>query len=82
MSDWQPGRPILTEANRTQWREWRKRRILDGQRYRRAHLRRIDYYPSREAAEVIDAYASHRNGTDYSSVIDRLVLAAVDELPE
>jgi hypothetical protein len=82
MSDWQPGRPLLNEADYHQWQAWRKQRILEGQRARRAHLRRIDYYPSREAAKVIDASASHRNGTDYASVIDRLVLAAVDELPE
>ena len=36
-------------------RALRKARILDRQHYRRSNKRRIDYYPSPEAAAVIDA---------------------------
>ena len=82
MSDWEPGRPVLSDADRQQWQAWRKRSILEGQRWRRAKYRRIDYYPSREAAKVIDGLIRRSVGVDYSRVIDRLVLAAVDELPE
>ena len=38
-------------------RALRKARILDRQSYRRANKRRIDYFPSPEAAAVIDAIA-------------------------
>ncbi len=76
MSNWQPGRPVLTEADRQQWQAWRKRSMLEAQRHRRGTLRRIDYYPSPEAATVIDRLSGRSAGSDYSSVIDRLVLAS------
>lgn len=75
MSDWQPGQPLLSEADHHQWQIWRKQQILEAQRHRRATLRRIDYYPSPEAAKVIDGLTGRYAGRDYSSVIDRLVLA-------
>jgi hypothetical protein len=80
---WRPGLPIVTAADVTAWQAWRKASILDGQRQRRRRLRRIDYYPSREAAAIIDARRFPAAGGDYSSAIDRLILAGVSqELPE
>lgn len=75
MSSWQPGQPLLTDADCGAWQAWRKRSILDAQRHRRARYRRIDYYPSPEAAKVIDSLTGRYAGRDYSSVIDQLVLA-------
>lgn len=55
--------------------ESKRRRARELQRQRRAKKRRIDYYPSETAAAVIDALADHTHtGTDYSSVIDGLIL--------
>jgi hypothetical protein len=51
---WQPGQPVVTEQDHEEWQAWRRARILEGQRWRRSRLRRIDYYPSKEAAAVID----------------------------
>ena len=51
-------------------------KILKRQRERRKMHRRIDYYPSKAAAAVIDGLCSDRAGGDYSRVIDRLVLMA------
>jgi hypothetical protein len=82
MNTWQPGQPILTMTDYEQWQQWRKCRVLEAQRKRRARLRRIDYYPNPETAKVIDSLTEHSAGSDYSSVIDRLVLAAGDDLPE
>ena len=78
-------------------RALRKAAILDRQRYRRWHKRRIDYYPSPEAAAVIDALTGWEpdrlnrlvglparrspNGCGVSGAIDKLVRAA-SELPE
>lgn len=56
-------------------RAWMKARKLEQQRQRREKYRRIDYYPSEEAQVVIDARTGRSVGTDYSSVIDALVLA-------
>ena len=82
LAQWQPGRRVLTESDYQEWQAWRKQRTLEAQRHRRATLRRIDYYPSSEAAAVIDAHTYRRTGGAYGDVIDRLVLAAVDEIPE
>lgn len=80
---WRPGLPVVTPADFAAWEAWRKASILDGQRKRRRRLRRIDYYPSPEAAAIIDAWRSPAAGGDYSSVIDRLITdAAWDALPE
>jgi len=54
----------------------RKHRALERQRARRKRLRRIDYYPSPEAAAIIDAHLSRFAGGDCSSVINRLIKAA------
>ncbi|AND70212.1 hypothetical protein ATSB10_27580 [Dyella thiooxydans] len=43
---------------------------------------RIDYYPSRQAIEAISARTFPYAGGDFSSVIDRLVLAGAATLPE
>ena len=59
-----------------EWNLWRKQRILEQQRDRRKSNRRIDYYPSEEAAAVIDRLCSNRTGGDYSRVINRLVMMA------
>lgn len=53
---------------------WVRNRKLEQQRERRASMRRIDYYPSQEAAEAIDALCGPYAGGDYSSVINALIL--------
>ncbi len=54
------------------------KRQLEYQRKRREQRRRIDYYPSDKALEVIRARTHHGSvGGDYSSIINKLVLAAV-----
>lgn len=78
-------------------RALRKAGILDRQRYRRWHKRRIDYYPSPAAAALIDALTGRKperlnsllglpvrrspNGRSVSAAIDELIRAA-RELPE
>jgi hypothetical protein len=52
---------------------WSRRRILEAQRYRRARLRRIDYYVSDKAAKIIDAQRHQGPGGDASSILDRIV---------
>lgn len=78
---WQPGQPIVTAADMADWQAWKKREKIEGQRWRRARYRRIDYYPSDAAQAVIDARTGPFAGGSYASVIDALVLAAA-ELPE
>jgi hypothetical protein len=74
---WQTGQPVRTASDMAQWQAWKKRRILDGQRHRRALYWRIDYYPSNEAMAVI---AGHLNGRrTYAQIIDALVLGLVPE---
>jgi hypothetical protein len=74
---WQAGQPVRTATDIGQWQAWKKERILDGQRFRRALYRRIDYYPSDEAMAVI---AGHLNGQrTYAQIIDALVLGLVPE---
>lgn len=79
---WQPGQRVVTASDEVEWRAWRKARKIEGQRWRRARYRRIDYYPSEAALAVIEAELSPRPGGDFSGVIDRLILTAVGELPE
>ncbi len=80
---WRPGSLVETPADFAAWQALRKVRIQEDQRQRRRRLRRIDYYPSREAAAIIDAQCFRAAGADYSSVIDRLILASArTQLPE
>ncbi len=58
-----------------EWQAWKRTRKIEGQRERRAHHRRIDYYPGKDAQTVIDARTHRAAGGDYSSVIDALLLA-------
>jgi hypothetical protein len=39
----QPGRPLIAAQDHTEWRIWRRTRILEQQRKRRKQMRRIDY---------------------------------------
>lgn len=73
MSEWTPGRRVLTEADTAVWQRWCKERKRQAQRKRRAMYRRIDYYPSDEACEVIDALVRPVSGGDYSSIISMIV---------
>lgn len=52
---------------------WRRKRANEQQRQRREKYRRIDYYPSVEAAAIIDSQTFDGAGGDYSSVIDSIV---------
>jgi len=70
---WKPGMPALTEKDHADWQAWRRERILRLQRERRRSLRRIDYYPSRAAAAVIDGMRTRCAGGDVSTIIDRIV---------
>lgn len=78
---WQPGQPVITAQDVADWQAWKHESKLEGQRWRRAHNRRIDYYPSKEAQVVIDARTRPFVGGDYSSVINDLIAKAAD-LPE
>lgn len=79
---WQPGLPVVTASDDAEWRAWRKARRLEQQRARRRQYPRIDYYPGEAAQAVITANAGNFPGGDFSTVIDRLILAGVGELPE
>jgi hypothetical protein len=79
---WQPGQPILSARDDADWQAWRKARKLEQQRARRQRYPRIDYYPSEAALALIEVNLRNRAGGDFSSVIDRLILAAAGELPE
>jgi hypothetical protein len=74
---WQAGQPVRTATDIAQWQAWKKERILDGQRFRRAQYRRIDYYPGDEAMAVIAGYLNGRR--TYAQIIDALVLGLVPE---
>lgn len=73
MSDWKPGKPVITDSDQAAWQAWKKRRALEAQRARRAMHPRIDYYPSKAALEIIEANTYAYAGGDYSSVINRIV---------
>ena len=81
MSEWQTGKPVKTPDDATAWRTWIKIRKLEQQRERRATMRRIDYYPSREALEVILDACNNGYGGDFASVINRII-AEWAEFPE
>lgn len=68
---WKPGMPVLTPRDEVEWRDWRYRRALERQRERRASLpRRVDYYPSPEAAVILRRFHGPRVGQDNSSIIN------------
>jgi hypothetical protein len=71
----------MTATDEAQWEAWKRARKLEQQRERRKANPRIDYYPSKEAREVIESLLRPFAGGDYSSVIDSLVMDAAD-LPE
>lgn len=75
---WQPGMPVITASDHTDWAAWRKARKLEQQRQRRQRYPRIDYYPSDAARSVIEAVARTRQGEagTWSAVIDAMVLGA------
>lgn len=79
--NWQPGQRLLTVSDHAEWQTWRKARRLEQQRQRRARYPRIDYYPSNAAQAAIYALTGYFAGGDYSTVIDKLVLATA-EFPE
>ncbi len=70
---WQPGQPIVTQQDRADWLEWRRVSKRDAQRARRARYPRIDYYPDRDAAELIYNLWAPRPGCDLSSIINLIV---------
>ena len=72
-SPWQPGMPVITAQDHAEWQAWRKERILEQQRERRRRERRIDYYPSKEAAAIVDGMRSRCAGGDASSILNRIV---------
>ena len=73
MPAWQPGRPVLTDADNAAWAEWRRTSKREAQRARRAKYSRIDYYPDELAASIISGQSGRFVGGDYSSVINRIV---------
>lgn len=74
--------PIITAPNRAERQAGRRARILTLQRERRQRMRRIDYYPSENAAAIIDTLRTHGVGGDASSIINRIVSewSAIPEL--
>jgi hypothetical protein len=75
---WQPGRPVVTAQDDAEWQAWRRARILEQQRERWKQMRRIDYYPSKEAAAVIDRFRHRYANGDTSSVLNRIVAEWAD----
>jgi hypothetical protein len=72
-SDWAPGHPVVTTADHVAWERWKCDRKLKQQRQRRAKVRRIDYYPSVEAAKVIHALCRPVAHCDHSGLLNRIV---------
>jgi len=70
---WQPGMPVITAQDHAEWMAWRHDRALTLQRDRRKRLHRLDYYPSEDAAAVIDSLRAPRCGGDASSILNRIV---------
>lgn len=77
MSNWQPGKPVVTPEDWLEWQAWRKASKLEGQRQRRASMTRIDYYPSKAALEAIRE--AERWNTPVSTIIDGLILGETPE---
>lgn len=74
-TEWRPGRPVVNDADRAEWMQWRAERKRQQQRDRRARYPRIDYYPTAEAYELIRSLSGPHLGGDFSSVISRVVVA-------
>jgi hypothetical protein len=70
---WQPGAPMITAQDRAEWQAWPRERISKLQRERRHRLRRIDYYPSEDAAAIIDKLRTRGAGGDASSILNRIL---------
>ena len=70
---WAPGQPVVTDMDRAEWQQWRKDRKREQQRQRRTRYPRVDYYPSPEAMEVLNATRGRGVGGDASSVLNRIV---------
>src|SRR5215831_19072094 len=79
---WRPGLPVVTEQDHAEWQTWRRNRVLELQRARRRSLRRIDYYPSKAVAAVIDRLRMPRAGGDASSIINRIISEWAGNVPE
>lgn len=74
---WLPGQPVRTERDVSEMKARKRDSKLAAQRQRRTAYRRIDYYPSKEAAALIDSLTNHGYaGGDYSSIISTLILSA------
>jgi hypothetical protein len=73
---------VRSASDDAEWQVWRKARKLEQQRARRRRYPRIDYYPSDAVRAVIMANTGDYPGGDFSTVIDRLILAAAGGLPE
>jgi hypothetical protein len=71
---WKPGMPVITAQDHAEWTAWRRNRALKLQRDRRKQLRRIDYYPSKEAAAIVDKMRAPRVEGDASSILNRIVV--------
>jgi len=76
MSDWQPGQPIRTADDERAWQAWCKESKLEGQRWRRARMRRIDYMPGTDALAVIEGQLAAR-GRFYVSNTNSAILDAI-----
>lgn len=73
-----PQEPVGTGQDNIALQARKRDKKLTAQRQRRATNRRIDYYPSEEAAAVIDGMTNHKQIEGvYSRVIDRLILSAI-----
>jgi hypothetical protein len=70
---WQPGMPVTTAQDHAEWMAWRHDRVLTLQKDRRKRMRRIDYYPSKEVAALIESQRTPRCGGDASSILNRIV---------
>lgn len=79
---WQPGQPVVTENDHTDWQIWRKERALELQRGRRNRLWRIDYYPDRKAARILATELEWQGAnTSIHETLDRIIREWA-ELPE
>ena len=75
---WEPGQPVATAQDHTEWHAWRRARILELQRARRTQMRCIDYFPSKEAGAVIGRFRTRRVGGDASSILNRIAAEWAD----
>ena len=73
MNAWQPGKPVVSAQDHTEWLSWRKDRKRQRQADRRARLRRIDYYASPDTAAALDQLWQGRSGHNFSAIIDGIV---------